>query len=220
MNNAPPQNNRLRSFSLLRQFHSLNLIHYSVRPFRFNWGILEEIERQQIPYIITCRWTEILYCFFAFNRYRSSILINETAKQNVITGFLEKLKDRAEQTPNLFVSEDVLESSIEKWGGLQKLWIPTHVEQKEQIGLTSKMVQFAQANKLPIVPVGFSSTSSFSFFLPNGIQFPGFFSRVALCVGNPLQMENIPVDQACPIIQQALHHLDELAKVLLPPFSS
>ncbi|MBF0286387.1 MAG: hypothetical protein HQM14_01100 [SAR324 cluster bacterium] len=139
--------------------------------------------------------------------------------KNAIASCLEKLGNRVEQAPGLFVPEEVLGSSVEQWGKQQNLWVPTYAEQKGQNSLTVKVVQFAQNNKLPIVPIGFTSTSNCSSFLPNDIGFPGFFSRVALCVGNPLQMENIPVDQACSMIQQALHHLDELANALLTPCS-
>lgn len=199
-------------FQAWGQFYSLALIHASARSIRLNWGILEEMERRRSSFVITCWWTQALYCFFAFKKHRFPLV--EIAPQQDLTFIIEKLGERVWRTPGASESEEAWQLFWQKLKEEQQFWFPMEAGQQGEKSF-SNMVQWAQKQDLPLVPVGFSTTAHQGFLLSNGMRFPYPFSHVGVWVGPPIRMGNLPVDQVCCLVKQALHHPDELTQGLL-----
>ena len=207
---------RTSTIRALVQFYGFYGIHVCVRPLRINWGILEEMRRQQASFLVTCRWPQILYCLFAFQKHKIPVAGNFSWDSEV--GFIEKLGYRLRQTPENPTSEEWDRISAQQFK-VPQLWVPVNDVSFQGFSIL-KLVQLAQIQKKIILPVSCSMPSSFVLSSSTGMRFPYPFSKVVLLMDNPIKMENAPVEQACLQVQHALDHLDEMAHAMLQKMNS
>ena len=207
---------RTSTIRALVQFYGFYGIHVCVRPLRINWGILEEMRRQQASFLVTCRWPQILYCLFAFQKHKIPVAGNFSWDSEV--GFIEKLGYRLRQTPEDPAFEEGEGISTRQFKEPQ-LWVPVNDVTFQGFSIL-KLVQLAQIQKKIILPVSCSMPSSFVLSSSTGMRFPYPFSKVVLLMDNPIKMENTPVEQACLQVQHALDHLDEMAHAMLQKMNS
>ena len=205
-----------RTIRALALFYGFYAIHASVRPLRINWGILEEMRRQQASFLVTCRWPQILYCLFAFQKHKIPVAGNCSSDTEV--GFIEKLGYRLRQTPEDPTSEEWDSISGQQFK-VPQLWVPVHDASLQGFSIL-QLVKLAQIQQKKILPVSCSMPSSFILSSSTGMRFPYPFSRVVLLMDNPIKMENTPVEQACSQVQHALDHLDEMAHAMLQKMNS
>ena len=198
----------IRSLALFYGFYA---IHASVRTLGINWGFLEEMKRQQASFLLTCRWSEILYCLYAFQKHKIPVVGNFDWDTKV--GFIDKLGIRLWQT-----SKDLLPDEGGSNFGQQirvpQLWVPLDDASLQGYSIL-QLVQMAQNQQKKILPVHCSMRSSFVLSSTIGMRFPYPFSKVVVLMGNPIQIDDIPDQQACSRVQHTLNHLDDLAHAML-----
>ncbi len=200
---------------LLRQFYLYYALQQSTKNLRINWNILEELQRAQSPYLLVCRWSQVLFLSFELRRYRSHILLSQQSTLGNADFILQKLAYRIKQR-NMEWEDSTLQDDWEKLIRERKnVWFPLESIAASGNDSLLFLVKMAKAQHIPIVPIEFSTSSSHfpRHFSP--FRFPNLFSRTVVFVGNPLQMENIPVQTACSEVEQAFHHLEKLTQNLL-----
>ena len=200
-------NSTIRELAIFFGFY---VIHFSVRTLGINWGILEEMRRQQASFIITCRSTELLYCLFALEKHKVPVVGKFDWDKHV--GLIENLGYRLWQTP-LNSTLDEWESNFSQQIQAPQLWVPVQDSCLQGFSIL-QIVKLAKNQQKKILPVSCKMPSSF-IYSSSGVRFPYPFSKVVVLMGNPIHMDVIPDELACSRLQHTLDHLSELAHNML-----
>ncbi len=201
-------NSTIRALAI---FFGLYVIHSSVRTLRINWGILEEMRRQQATFIITCRSTEILYCLFALQKHKVPVVGKFDWDENV--GLIESLGYRLWQIP-LNTTLDEWEYHFSQQIQAPQLWVPAQDSCSPGFSIL-QIVKLAKKQQKKILPVSCNMPSSFIYSSSTGVRFPYPFSKAVVLMGNPIHMDVIPDELACSRVQHTLDHLSDLSHSML-----
>lgn len=202
------------SFSFVKQYTSLSLAVQSTRLIRVNWGIMEELVHCNQPFIAICRREYLLFCWWISRKHLKYSVIQTLDTENLPIMEQDHILSWDGKPNSLHQIRTMCEQKLKQ---LQNFWISEELSKAEnqEQSLFSEIIELAQKCGVIFLPVGLSIANQRCFTLSNGTIFPKPFSRVAVCVGNPIQVENVPVDQTCTQIEQALMHSEQMMHRLL-----
>lgn len=191
---------------------SLQSIAFSLRLTRINWGICEALALHQTPFILISRPAHLLWGSYLSQKLSIQSYIpgpegmeHSLLTDNRITAWAQKSSD----------FEPLHTKVHQNLNGHRNLWVPSSIVGNQEVSLLPDLIEWVDQCQAVLLPVGMSIAKDRSFSLFNDMIFPYPLSRVALCVGNPIQVENVPVDQTYVQIEHALLQAEHLTNQFL-----